>query len=163
MKTPLIAGTAVLIGAGGVLLRGPSGCGKSSLALSLIGRGSEDLPVRLVADDAAEAVGEDGVVVLRPPRATRGLIEIRGAGVRRIPFAEAAPLALVVDLSPDPERLPEPATCRTPVCGVDVPRVTLDPRNPANADIVIAIMTALCEGATLPFEDGPAPPPTGAQ
>ena len=56
-----------------------------------------------------------------------GLIEVRGIGVVRRPFADAAPVSLVVDLLPEAEcpRLPEESERATTLFGVVVPRLAL--------------------------------------
>ncbi len=152
----LVLGTAVLVGPRAVLLRGPSGVGKSSLALALIGRDGPHVPVRLVADDAVHARAFAGEVLVVPPAATRGLIEIRGVGLRRLPSVARAALGLVVDLVYEPEdRLPEPDACGTAICGVDVPRIALDPREPAAAEAVMAVARGLWEGVRPPVVDDP--------
>jgi HPr kinase/phosphorylase len=81
----------------GVLLIGPSGSGKSDLALRLLGRGFS-----LVADDRVDIV--DGVAA--PPAALAGLLEVRGLGIVRLPYAATARLALVAELGTAAERLP---------------------------------------------------------
>src|ERR1700712_5927 len=83
----------------GVLLIGPPGSGKSDLLLRLLDHGFS-----LVADD--QVVLEDGVA--RPPRPLAGLIEVRGLGLLRMPYAETARVALVVAMGVG-ERLPQPA------------------------------------------------------
>jgi len=84
----------------GVLLLGPSGSGKSDLALRLIDRGFS-----LVADDRVEIEGG----IARPPAGLAGLLEVRGLGIMRVPYAREARLALAVELSSNQERLPAPA------------------------------------------------------
>lgn len=85
-----------------VLLRGPSGAGKSDLALRLIAAGCV-----LVADDRVELRFESGRLLASPPTALAGLLEVRGLGIVRLPWA-AAPVTLLVDLVPAMERLPQP-------------------------------------------------------
>jgi len=85
----------------GVLLVGPAGSGKSDLILRLLGRGFD-----LVADDRVEIA--DGVA--RPPPALAGLLEVRGLGIFRLPFAASARLALIAELGAFDPRLPSPST-----------------------------------------------------
>jgi UPF0042 nucleotide-binding protein len=61
------------------------------------------------------------------PSTIAGLIEVRGLGIRALPYAASAELVLVVDLvgPAEVERLPEPAVER--IGGRDVPRLSLDP------------------------------------
>jgi RNase adaptor protein for sRNA GlmZ degradation len=110
----------------GVLLRGPSGAGKSDLALRMIDQGA-----RLVADDqcALSREGSDatGRLIVRPPAAIAGAIEVRGVGLRNVPSLAEAPLALIVDLvaADAIERLPDAAA--EEILGIPVPRLALDP------------------------------------
>ena len=84
----------------GVLIRGKSGAGKSDLALRLIDAGAA-----LVADD--QVLLENGVA--SAPARLRGLLEVRGFGIVKLPFAETTAIALTVDLcsADEIERLPD--------------------------------------------------------
>ena len=55
----------------------------------------------------------------------RGLLEIRGQGIVRVPFVSPVALALVVDLmaAADCPRMPEPAERTVELCGVGVRRI----------------------------------------
>ncbi len=83
----------------GVLILGSAGSGKSSLVLSLVHAG-----FMLVADD--QVVVTDGMARCNP--ALAGLLEVRGAGIIRLPYLRCTPLRIVVELG-GPERLPQPA------------------------------------------------------
>ena len=100
-----LRGTCIAIDGMGVLLCGPSGCGKSDLALRLIDAGAE-----LVSDDYTEVADSDGKIVATAPAELRGLLEVRGVGIIRLPAAHSVPLAAIVDLDPDEaiERMPLP-------------------------------------------------------
>jgi HPr kinase/phosphorylase len=77
-----IPGNLVEIFGLGVLITGESGIGKSECTLDLLGRGH-----RLVADDAIEvACFQDGTLIGRAPRASYGLLEIRGLGILDVRF-----------------------------------------------------------------------------
>lgn len=149
----LVLGTAVLLGPRAVLIRGPSGSGKSSLAMALLARAGPAAPAVLVADDAVHARSHGRHVIVTPPPATRGLIEIRGVGLRAVPFVERAVLGLVADLSVEGERLPEDGGCLTSICGVDVPRVAVDPHGAAVVDTLAAVVRAILEGRAPPILD----------
>lgn len=97
--------TTVAIAGVGVLIRGPSGNGKSDLALRLIDAGAS-----LVADDRTVLRSTDGRLWASAPPALRGLLEVRGVGILRVPWAAETPLGLVVDLvaQADELRLPDP-------------------------------------------------------
>jgi energy-coupling factor transporter ATP-binding protein EcfA2 len=86
----------------GVLLVGNSGAGKSDLALRLMGLGAE-----LVADDRSDLFVLRGRLYAKAPAAIAGLMEVRGVGILSLPFAEKAPIGLVVQLGKSPKRLPE--------------------------------------------------------
>ncbi len=122
---PTIHATCIAIGERGVLIRGPSGAGKSSLALRLILDAPRALPpAELVADDRVHLdLAGDGLLA-RPPAALAGLIEVRGLGLRRLPFRPEVRLALVLDLaSQDAERLPAAHVQRTVLNGCALPRL----------------------------------------
>ncbi len=97
----LLHATAVAINGEGVLLMGPSGSGKSDLALRLIDRGAV-----LVSDDGVLVESADPLPILRTAPNIAGMIEMRGVGVVKMPFADAVPLHLVVRLDIEPERMP---------------------------------------------------------
>jgi HPr kinase/phosphorylase len=85
-----------------VLILGPSGAGKSELALQLVALGA-----RLVADDRTALRLHDGRLVATVPPQIRGMIEVRGIGILRLPTEAEAEVALAVDLGErETERLP---------------------------------------------------------
>jgi HPr kinase/phosphorylase len=129
MTEPTIHASAVLVGARAVLIRGPAGSGKSRLALTLIQAGGRALPfTRLIGDDRVHLEAAHGRLLVRPADALAGLIEVRGLGIRRIPFEPAAVVGLVVDLAAvDSERLPGRESAVTEVAGVALPRLAVAP------------------------------------
>lgn len=125
---PTIHASAVLIGARAVLIQGPSGSGKSSLALALLEAGRTGaLPfVRLVADDRAEVEAIHGRLLVRPPQALAGQIEVRGLGIRRLAHETVAVVGLLVDLAaPDASRLPELTAQTGEIAGITLPRLAV--------------------------------------
>jgi serine kinase of HPr protein (carbohydrate metabolism regulator) len=118
--------TAVLAGSRAILIRGPSGSGKSKLAWDLIEAAREGKIhfARLIADDRVALSVLNGKLIASAPKTIEGMIELRGAGVRSMPFERFALVGLVVDLAAeDAERVPEPAALRTEILGVRLPRV----------------------------------------
>lgn len=121
----------------GVLLRGAPGSGKSDLALRLIDRGAH-----LIADDLVELRRQDDALIASAPETIRGRMEVRGLGIVAVPSLEAAPLALIFDLSApgDVPRLPDPAV--EEILGVQVPKLVLAPfESSAPAKIRIALQS----------------------
>ena len=122
-KPKNVHGTGLLLGATGVLLRGPSGAGKSVLALSLLDRWEgRGLPAFLVSDDRVDLVQTGRDLSMKAPESLAGLIELRGRGIVRRPFAAAAKLHLVIDLVETLERMLEEDVLVTELGGVILSR-----------------------------------------
>jgi serine kinase of HPr protein (carbohydrate metabolism regulator) len=112
--------SCVASGGRAVLIAGPSGSGKSDLALRLIDRG-----FTLVSDDRT-LVRKDGErLIACAPAAIRGKLEIRGIGIVDMESTDDIPVALVVDLTTDMQRLPDDGRERV-ILGSGVPLVTVD-------------------------------------
>jgi HPr kinase/phosphorylase len=125
---PTVHASAVLIGARAVLIQGPSGSGKSRLALALLAVGDRGalLLTRLVADDRTEIEAAHGRLLVRPAPALAGLIEVRGLGLRRVPYEPVAVVGSVVELaSAEAERLPDPARQTAEIARVRLPRLAV--------------------------------------
>jgi serine kinase of HPr protein (carbohydrate metabolism regulator) len=127
MTGPTIHASAVLVGAHAVLIRGPAGSGKSRLALALVRAGGGALPfTRLISDDRVHVEAAHGRLLVRPAEALSGLIEVRGLGIRRVPYEPLAMAGLVVDLAAvDSERLPVRESAATEVAGIVLPRLAV--------------------------------------
>ncbi len=141
---PTIHASAVLVGARAVLLRGPAGCGKSRLALALIEAAqSGRLPfARLVADDRVHVEARHGRLLVRPAESLAGLIEVRGLGIRRLPYEPVAVVGLVVDLGqPDVARLPSGNERTASVASVTLPRLAVASCADATAVLLAALGT----------------------
>jgi HPr kinase/phosphorylase len=137
----------VLIGSHAALIRGPAGSGKSRLARALIdaAAGGRIRFARLVADDRVELTASHGRLLVRPPAALAGLIEVRGVGVRRIAFEAVAVVGLLVDLAAaDSERVPAPSAQTAEVNGIALPRLPVA----AGADALTIVLATLDTGAT---------------
>ena len=100
--------TVVVFQGKGILIQGPSGSGKSDLALRLIEAGAV-----LVADDRCDVtVGASGEILASAPKKLKGLLEVRGLGLVKMPFEQATEVNLVVELASDShqiERMPNPS------------------------------------------------------
>jgi len=139
-----IHASAVLTGAHAVLIRGPAGSGKSSLAYALIRAASSGaLPfARLVGDDRVHVEAAHGRVLVRPAVALTGLIEIRGLGIRRVPFESMAVVGLVVDLdAADAARFPPSESAVAEIAGITLRRVALAPGTDALPIVIAALRT----------------------
>jgi serine kinase of HPr protein (carbohydrate metabolism regulator) len=103
-----------------VLITGPSGSGKSDLTLRLLDRG-----FGLVSDDrtVVKKVG-DRLIASAPPTIA-GKLEIRGLGIIDMESVDDVPVALIIELTSDIQRMPDDSRSR-PILGVAVPLVTVD-------------------------------------
>jgi serine kinase of HPr protein (carbohydrate metabolism regulator) len=148
MSDTTIHASAVVCDTCGILIRGPSGSGKSSLALSLL---REDLTfARLVGDDRIHLQTAHGRLLMRPAKTLEGLIEIRGLGIRHLPFEPLAVVQMVVDLAAsDAERLPQPASLEAKIEGVSIARLAVAPGREALPPLL----------ALLQYGKTPAAPP----
>jgi HPr kinase/phosphorylase len=140
-RTSTIHASAVLVGAGAILIRGPAGIGKSRLALELI-RAAADGRLgfgRLVADDRVFVTASHGRLIARAPPQLAGLLEIRGIGIRRLPFEPMAVVRLVVDLAAETERMPVASAFEAEIGGLRLPRLAVAP----GADPLFMVLAAL--------------------
>jgi HPr kinase/phosphorylase len=144
--------SAVLVGARAVLIRGPSGAGKSRLALELI-ETAQTGPLRfarLVGDDRVFLEPANGHLLVRPPAALAGLIEVRGAGIRRLVHEPSAVVGLVVDLAAaDAERLPGADCQEVVIAGVSLPRLAVAEGQEALPAVLALLTSGQSEGAVL--------------
>lgn len=127
--------STVAKGGRAVLITGPSGSGKSDLALRLLDRG-----FTLVSDDQT-IVRKDGErLVASAPPTIAGKLEVRGLGIVEVDRTDNVPVALILELTSDIQRLPDDSRER-PILGVQLPFVTLDamPASaPAKVDLALA-------------------------
>lgn len=118
--------TCVAIGGRAILIEGEPGCGKTSLALALIDRGA-----MLVGDDGVMLESREGRLWALPHPNTRGLIEIRNAGITAMPCGEA-PVALLITLDhAAPRHVEGPSSEQR--AGVTIPSLLLWPDSPVLA------------------------------
>jgi serine kinase of HPr protein (carbohydrate metabolism regulator) len=103
-----------------VLITGPSGSGKSDLSLRLLDRG-----FTLVSDDRT-VVKRDGDRLLAAPAANiAGMLEVRGIGIVDVESVSDVPVAMIVELTSDIQRLPDDSRERL-ILGVPLPYITID-------------------------------------
>jgi serine kinase of HPr protein (carbohydrate metabolism regulator) len=98
---------ALIVDEAGLLIRGASGAGKSSLVLALIAAAqAQGRFARLVADDRVLLRLAGGRILAAPHPRIAGQIEERGSGIRCMPHEGQARLTHIIDLLPQPGRLP---------------------------------------------------------
>ena len=135
--------SAVKVGERAVLIRGPSGSGKSRLAFDLIlaGRAGVIAQVELVGDDRVYLAAATGALIVRPAPNLAGLLEVRGLGIRRLPFAGEAEVGLVVDLdAEDADRMPRTQALEIEINGIKLPRIPVG-KDFSALPLVIAALT----------------------
>ena len=112
--------STVAIDGRAVLITGPSGSGKSDLALRLIDRG-----FILVGDDRTIVRRDGERLVSSAPARIAGKLEVRGIGIIEMETASDLPVALLVELTSEIERLPEDNRTSA-ILGVSLPLVSID-------------------------------------
>ena len=103
-----------------VLIAGPSGSGKSDLTLRLLDRG-----FTLVSDDRTIVRKEGNKLIATAPDTIKGKLEIRGVGIVDMDSLSDVPVALVVELTSDIQRLPDDSRARL-VLGTSLPLISVD-------------------------------------
>jgi serine kinase of HPr protein (carbohydrate metabolism regulator) len=131
--------TAVAIGGVAVLIEGPSGSGKSDLALRLIDRGAV-----LISDDQTLLIRAGSRLLARPPQTIAGKLEVRGVGILSMPHVADIPVAMLVRLQDQVQRMPDRRIRR--IAGIDVPEVAIEP---FHSSAPIKIELALRNGVAL--------------
>jgi serine kinase of HPr protein (carbohydrate metabolism regulator) len=150
-KSVMLHATCLDIGGRGVLIQGRPGAGKSDLAIRLIDQpgsgiaGGLPKTARLVADDQVVIRRLAAGLVASPPENLRGLIEIRGLGILKIPYCPETILRLIVTLRKNEEidRMPQPTDLMVKILGVGLPRISLDPRSASAPARLRAALDAL--------------------
>jgi serine kinase of HPr protein (carbohydrate metabolism regulator) len=103
-----------------VLISGPSGSGKSDLALRLLDRG-----FTLVSDDQTIVRRDGDRLIATAPPTIAGKLEVRGIGIVEMERLDNVPIALIVELTSDIQRLPDDSSER-PILGVALPVISID-------------------------------------
>ena len=103
-----------------VVISGPSGSGKSDLALRLLDRG-----FTLVSDDQTIVRKDGDRLVASAPPTIAGKLEIRGIGIVEVERVDNMPVAMLVELTSDIQRIPDDNRER-PLLGVKLPLISID-------------------------------------
>jgi len=120
LSAETVHGSTVATGGRAVLITGPSGSGKSDLALRLVDRG-----FILVSDDQTIVKKDGGRLVASAPPTIAGKLEIRGIGIIDMEQIDNVPVALIVELTGDIQRMPDDSRER-PILGIKLPLITID-------------------------------------
>jgi serine kinase of HPr protein (carbohydrate metabolism regulator) len=120
LSSETVHASTVAIDGRAVLITGPSGAGKSDLTLRLLDRG-----FTLVSDDQTIVKREADRLIALPPPQLAGKLEIRGIGIVEMPYESGIPVALLVELTSEIQRLPDDSRER-PILGLGVPLVSVD-------------------------------------
>ena len=137
LSSETIHASSVAIDGRAVLITGPSGSGKSDLTLRLLDRG-----FALVSDDQTLVKKTATRLTASAPPTIRGKLEIRGIGIVEMEQVDDQPVALVVELTSDIQRLPDDSRDR-PIMGVSVPLISVDAMSASAASKVALALDRL--------------------
>ena len=137
LSSEKIHASSVAIDGRAVLITGPSGSGKSDLTLRLLDRG-----FALVSDDQTLIKKSITRLTASAPPTIRGKLEIRGIGIVEMDHVDDQPVALVVELTSDIQRLPDDSRER-PIMGVSVPLISVDAMSASAASKVALALDRL--------------------
>ena len=120
-----------------VLIAGPSGSGKSDLGLRLLDRG-----FTLVSDDRTIICKDGPRLIASAPETIKGKLEIRGLGIVDMATVQNVPLALVVELTSNMQRMPDDSRERL-ILDIGVPLVNVDAMTASAASKVAVALDRL--------------------
>jgi serine kinase of HPr protein (carbohydrate metabolism regulator) len=120
LSAETVHASTVAVDGRAVLITGPSGAGKSDLTLRLLDRGFV-----LVSDDQTIVKRHGEQLLASAPPNIAGKLEIRGIGIVEMDSVSGLPIALIVELTSDIQRLPDDSRER-PILGVSLPLITID-------------------------------------
>jgi serine kinase of HPr protein (carbohydrate metabolism regulator) len=120
LSAETVHASCVAINGRAVLISGPSGAGKSDLALRLLDRG-----FTLVSDDQTIVRRDDERLLATAPPNIAGKLEIRGIGIVELDHVADVPVALLVELTSEIQRLPDDSRER-PILGLRLPLISID-------------------------------------
>ena len=124
----------------GVLILGDSGSGKSDLCLRLI----MEFGAKLVADDRVDIKAEKNTVIASAPKTLKGLMEVRGIGIIKLPIKTQTKIDLVISLvnkQEDIERMPEYEFFK--FGSINIPKIKLFAKESSASAKVLAALTML--------------------
>ncbi|MDQ3080452.1 MAG: HPr kinase/phosphatase C-terminal domain-containing protein [Pseudomonadota bacterium] len=137
LSSETVHASCVAIDGRAVLITGLSGSGKSDLTLRLLDRG-----FALVSDDQTLVKKTATRLTASAPPTIRGKLEIRGIGIVEMEAVDDQPVALVVELTSDIQRLPDDSRER-PIMGVAVPLISVDAMSASAASKVALALDRL--------------------
>ena len=137
LSAETVHASTVAIDGRAVLITGASGSGKSDLALRLLDRG-----FTLVSDDQTIVKKNGTRLCASAPPTIRGKLEIRGVGIVDMDSVDDVPVALVVELTSEIQRLPDDSRER-PVLGLPLPLVSVDAKTASAASTVALALDRL--------------------